>query len=162
MRHDYHYSRGSGTYQIRSWRVFRPDPTEDNFRLDLGLVAYKNGDVDGVTYPSFWFKYKDFPPDALAEFCYGKTRALTVLDWYDCRPEEREKFFGADFGGEKNYFPGETLRNLICADGEVKAVLNGPFRYVGKHALGKDEKTALNDEDVQKAREEWAKLWDKK
>ncbi len=158
IKPDYYSAGPSGTFQIGAWRVVRPDPTKDRFRIDLSLIAYKNGAVDGVTYPSLFFTKEEFPADALAEFALSNDRSLTFLNYHDCRPEDKEKFFGTDFGGEKDN-PGETLKNLLCSDGKIKAILNGSFRYVGRHALGEDEATALSEEDVEKASKAWAKRW---
>ena len=142
MKRDY-YSGGNAVFKIKKARAEPIKPGEDRFRLYLSLIHYDSrGAVDGITYPTLVFTFDDWAPNEIFSFDFAKEKTLRVVDWFECDEEERKKYFFVP-PGEKE--PGETLRNYIYGDGELKAVIDGPFKYFGAHSLGEDERTVLSE-----------------
>ncbi len=130
MKHDYYYAGAECVFEVEKACCRRPEG--GSFPLDLSLIERSpEGRVLGITYPRLHFTPEEFPPDKLSAFMLGEHRRIRVVD-------ERKD--------NKNLSQEESdaqIKNYLYSDGELQAVLSGPFAYVGKHSTAEDRDTVL-------------------
>ncbi len=130
MKHDYYYGGAEGVFEVKKACCRRPK--NGRFPLDLSMIERSpEGRILGITYPRLHFTAEEFPADKLCAFMLGAHKRLRVVD------EREDK---ANLTQEES---DALIKNYLYSDGELRAVLSGPFAYVGKHSTGEDPDTSL-------------------